>query len=609
MNKEDLKSLIRQYADEPLLPWEEHYLDYHAARYLDTITILGPGQGRRLLDVGAFPGHLTVAAHQLGFQVDGLTGKDESIPSLQMFIDRMGRHGITVILADVESGPFPFPDGSFDVVMASEIIEHLHFNPYRLLKESFRVLKPGGRILITTPNISRLDNVIRLVRGQNIHSEISGRFDESFSSILSSRHIREFTSSDLGYMLEAQNKEMYRFEGVQVHYSKCLDPSFSRPRLAGLVDRFWPRFRSTIMIEAFRPRDVTFIHPEEAEPTTGFYPIEEHGPNMEGIARILTIPFRWTEGTAQLNLPASAAPFQIVYLNLVYMVPDRLSPAEWTLDIEGQIITTFYFLPDRMFTTVRVMLRKEMAKNGRFHLSLSGPTWKPVDHPIANDYEFSTDDRRNLGIVIGWDGFLREDCPDQKDLYRAAQRESRIFEQYENFDENVHWRKKHHGFDDRWSHLKTLYLLQANFKPVLSMGNEDWRQLGPGWYFLENWAEGPVRWSSRWAEAYLSTRPGNRQLYLKGFSGDAILGDRITGSLKLAFSSDHFSFLPSAESSFDLPAGIWTELVLAFPESITSPGLIRLTLQVDQSRVPAHRVQGSSDNRELGLAVSGLAVI
>ena len=608
MNKEELKTLIQQYADGPLLDWEEGYLNYHTARFLDTLNLLGPGQGQRLLDVGAFPGHLTVAAHSMGYQVDGLTGTAESTPSLQMLADRLGRYGIALVLADVESEPFPFPDKSFDVVLATEIIEHLHFNPYRLLRESFRVLKPGGRILITTPNISRMQNVIRLIRGQNIHPHIYGRFYETYSSILSGRHLREFTSFDLAYMLEGQNKEMYRFEGVKVIYSKCLDPLFSKPRLAGWVDRFWPRFRSTLMVEACRSREIALIHPEETEPVTGFYPIEEHGPNMYGIARVLTTPFRWTEGTAHLQLPAGEAPYQIFFLNVVCMIPESLPPVEWTVGIDGRTITTFSLLPDRMFTTVRILLSPELAVQGRFHLSLSGPTWKPIDHPRANDYEFTVNDQRNLGIAVGWDGFLREDCYDRKALQEAAQRESRILERYEPFDEDVHWRKKHHGFDDRWSHLQTLYLLQADFKPVLRMGNEDWRQLGPGWYFLENWVEGPVRWTSRRAVAYLGAKKGQKRLRIRVFSGEPGLGKRISGSLELAISLDRISFLPFSEAPFDLPAGIWTDLKFDLPQKISSPGVMRLILKTDQTRSPACLFPGSNDTRELCLGVKGMAL-
>jgi SAM-dependent methyltransferase len=608
LHKEELKTLIRQYAAGPLPEWEENYLNYHAARFLDTLTLLGPGSGQRLLDVGAFPGHLTVAAHYLGYQVDGLTGRAESGPSLQMAADRLGRFDIPLVLADVESEPFPYPDTTFDVVLATEIIEHLHFNPYRLLRESFRVLKPGGRILITTPNISSLQNIMRLIRGRNIHPHIYGRFYETFSSILSGRHLREFTSYDLAYLLEGQNKEMYRFEEVQVHYSKCLDPIFSQPHLAAWFDRFWPRFRSTLMVEAGRPREMTLIHPEETRPVAGFYPVEEQGADMDGIARVLTTPFRWTQGTAQMQLPASDAPYQIFFLNVVRMIPESLPPAEWTVTIKDRAITSFSLLPDRTFTTVRILLTPDLAEAGRFPLSLSGPTWKPIDHPQANDYEFSTHDDRNLGIAVGWDGFLREDCPDRSALEKAAQRESRLLEKYEPFDEDVHWRKKHHGFDDRWSHLQMLYLLQADFKPLVRMGQGDWRQLGPGWYFLEKWERSPVRWISRRAVAYLGARPGQNRLRLRVYTGDPRLGERTSGSLELAFSPDRSSFLPFCEIPFDQQAGLWTDLRVGFPQRISSPGIMRLIVKTDQSRSAARLLPGSTDTRELCMGVKGMTL-
>ncbi len=608
MNQEELKTLIRQYAVEPLLDWEENYLDYHGARFLDTLTLLGAGPGQRLLDVGAFPGHLTVAAHSLGYQVEGLTGRAESGPSLQVVAGRLGRHGIPLVLADVEAEPFPYPDQSFNVVLATEIIEHLHFNPYRLLRESFRVLKPGGRILITTPNISRLQNVLRLLRGENIHPPIYGRFYETYSSILSGRHLREFTSFDLAYLLEGQNKEMYRFAEAKTTYSKCLEPTFARPRLARSVDRLWPRFRSTLMVEARRSREITLIHPEEVEPVAGFYPVEEQGPDMNGIARVLTTPFRWTEGRARLRLPAGAAPYQIFSLHVVSMIPESLPPVEWTVKVKDRTITTFSLLPDRMFTTVRFILADDLAEEGRFQLDLSGPTWKPIDHPRAHDYEFTVDDPRNLGLAVGWDGFLREDCPDREALQKAVRRETRILEQYERFDQDVHWRRKHHGFDDRWSHLQTLYLLQADFKPFLRMGPEDWRQLGPGWYFLENWVEGPVRWIGRRAMAYLGARRGQERLRLRVYTGDPRLGERTSGTLKVAFSSDRFSFAPFAETPFDLPVGLWTDLQVAFPQKVAAPGVLRLILETDQSRTPAAFLPGSTDTRELCLGVRGLAL-
>jgi 2-polyprenyl-3-methyl-5-hydroxy-6-metoxy-1,4-benzoquinol methylase len=608
LNKEELQSLIRRCAQEPLPPWEEHYLEVHAERYRATLELLGPGKGNRLLDVGAFPGHLSLAARHLGFEVYGLTGRAESTTSLGLVRDRFSRNQIPIAMADVESEPFPYGDEFFDVVLASEIIEHLHYNPYRLLRESFRVLRPGGSILISTPNLTRLDNFLRLWEGRSIHSEIKGRFDESFSAILSARHLREYTAGELSYMLEGQNKEMYRFEDIEIHYSAGSEPTYTWPKTAKLIKYLIPSFHSTLMVKGRRPEALKLIHPEEVESVQGLYPIEEHPADMEGIAKMVTVPFRWSEKRAVLGLPASEAPYQIFFLNLVYLVPDSLPPALWSIDVKGEKITTFGLGPDRMLTQVALVLPLHLAEEKRFQINLSGPIWKPMNHPGVNDYEFSLNDSRELGVVVAWDGFLRTDCQSREELIQTARRECRLLEKYRNFDPTIHWRRLHHGYDDRWSAIQGLYLLQADFKSPLSMGPEDWRQLGPGWYFLENWKEGPVRWSSRRAEVYLSAGPGSRGLHLRVFSGDSIMGKRITGTIKVFYSRDRRVFESLAEESFDLPDGIWTDLKIHFNLKILKTGIIRLILEINESRIPARFISGSTDTRELGLAVKGIAV-
>lgn len=65
----------------------------------------------------------------------------------------------------------PFEDGSLDLVVASEIFEHL-ISPLLFLQETSRSLKPGGLMLLTTPNVSNIGAIVRLLRGESNYERL-----------------------------------------------------------------------------------------------------------------------------------------------------------------------------------------------------------------------------------------------------------------------------------------------------------------------------------------------------------------------------------------------------------------------------------------------------
>lgn len=96
---------------------------------------------------------------------------------------------------NIECEPFPFAGEAFDVVLCCEIIEHLLEDPLAALREIHRVLRPGGALIVTTPNIARLENVARLIGGENLYDPYSayGAYG---------RHNREYTLAELCRLLE-----------------------------------------------------------------------------------------------------------------------------------------------------------------------------------------------------------------------------------------------------------------------------------------------------------------------------------------------------------------------------------------------------------------------
>lgn len=111
----------------------------HLARWLMTHVFPQPG---RLLDVGCGRGEYLKAFAHLGFEVAGVDSA-QSAPGMAP--------GLCVEVVNVEQEPLPFPDASFDYIYSKSVVEHLR-RPGDMLAECFRVLRPGGAVVIMTPS-------------------------------------------------------------------------------------------------------------------------------------------------------------------------------------------------------------------------------------------------------------------------------------------------------------------------------------------------------------------------------------------------------------------------------------------------------------------------
>ena len=95
-----------------------------------------------LLDVGCGRGEHLREFQKLGYQVEGV---DLSTEVEELLKD------MEIRIVDVEKESLPYEDSSIDVVFNKSLIEHLN-NPENFMRESYRILKPGGRIVTMTPD-------------------------------------------------------------------------------------------------------------------------------------------------------------------------------------------------------------------------------------------------------------------------------------------------------------------------------------------------------------------------------------------------------------------------------------------------------------------------
>jgi len=193
------------------------YLELHYPRFLATRKLAyetWKWQGANVLDVGAHWLHQSVL-----YALDGhhVTAADLAITLGDPAVESIAsNHDIRLLVFEDLSSETVF-DGletdSMDVVLFCEVLEHLTFNPVGMWKAIYRVLKPGGRIILTTPNHYALSAL----------SQQIPRFLSGFGSGISVADILNVPTHS-PHWKEFSGKELKR-------YFNLLSPDFSVNRL------------------------------------------------------------------------------------------------------------------------------------------------------------------------------------------------------------------------------------------------------------------------------------------------------------------------------------------------------------------------------------------
>ncbi|MDO8594550.1 MAG: class I SAM-dependent methyltransferase [bacterium] len=137
-------SIISSLAHLPIDLGQGHFMHSTKGKQIAFSYVLRPVSGAPALDVGCGDGYWSEILRKAGYKVTSID-QERTYPN----VDSGSRYE-QMQPVDINK-PLPFPDGSFDLIWCTEVIEHLDRHTLAI-SEMRRVLKPKGRMIITTPN-------------------------------------------------------------------------------------------------------------------------------------------------------------------------------------------------------------------------------------------------------------------------------------------------------------------------------------------------------------------------------------------------------------------------------------------------------------------------
>jgi SAM-dependent methyltransferase len=185
----------------------------HFRRFVYTLSLVPERAGIEVLELGAAPYVMTSLLRR--FRDARLTlagygaGSDSAPHTLKVGVDGETKR-FRPDYFNLEKDPFPYAADSFDAVLMCEIIEHLPEDPVHPLTEIRRVLRLGGHLILTTPNVNRLENTAKTLDGENTWDLYSGYGPYG-------RHNREWTTAEMRSLLSENGYEIEMLFTADVH--------------------------------------------------------------------------------------------------------------------------------------------------------------------------------------------------------------------------------------------------------------------------------------------------------------------------------------------------------------------------------------------------------
>ena len=152
----------------------------------------------RVLEIGSSPFVMTAALKASGFKVIGV----DLLP--EYFRETVERLNLSIVKCNIETETLPFDDHSFSCIVMMEVFEHLRIDVISTMMEIKRVLRPGGVMVLSTPNLFSLRGIWNLLIHQRASVVAGSPYGEysNLKSIGAMGHVREYTSKEVQDFME-----------------------------------------------------------------------------------------------------------------------------------------------------------------------------------------------------------------------------------------------------------------------------------------------------------------------------------------------------------------------------------------------------------------------
>lgn len=175
-----------------------NYFNFHQKRYQRMAEQLGTfNNGASVLNIGSHYLHTTLLFQFLGFEVDSIEVTE--FWEVDFVKNRAKEFKITAIVENhLETlRSLQQVENKYDLILFTEILEHITFNPIHFWKQIYRISKPEGCIYISTPNAFCLPNMVRSIVRLITLRGIGIPVNEIFANVTYGHHWKEYSGSEI----------------------------------------------------------------------------------------------------------------------------------------------------------------------------------------------------------------------------------------------------------------------------------------------------------------------------------------------------------------------------------------------------------------------------